>query len=98
MIPDRNIYDAISDAGPQGGALANESRALNVWAIEIIKDRFGLYATPEQMVNAAFLVREFVLGHPMPLVQATWVIDKTKLPIPAAGLPSASYPPPAATP
>lgn len=90
-----NILDLIAASGPQGGAMPPEQRAVRVWAIELVKDRWGLYSTPEQMVNAAWLVVQQATGTAIPLINGA--VDAAKLPIPSAGLPKASYPPPTAT-
>lgn len=86
------IYEAIQASGPQGGALSSEQRARRVWAVELVRERWGLYATPQQMLNAAWLVEQYAAGSVLPVLNGQ--IDPARLPVPGAGLPTASYPPP----
>ena len=86
------FLDTIIASGPQGGALPAEQRARRAWAVELVRERWGLYATPAQMINAAWLVEQYAAGNAIAVIAGD--VDKAKLPIPNAGLPTSSYPPP----
>lgn len=96
VVRTQTVYEAIQSSGPQGGALPAEQRARRVWAVELVRERCGLYATPQQMLNAAWLVEQYAAGSPIPVVGGQ--VDMSRLPVPGAGLPTASYPPPTSTP